>query len=35
MNEKMGKKWASAMERDLVNDFYNKNHMINPFGNLN
>lgn len=35
MNEEMGKKWASAMERDLVNDFYNKNHMINPFGNLN
>lgn len=21
-------------EKDLVNDFYNENHMINPFGNL-
>lgn len=34
MKEEIGKTWASAMERDLVNDFYNENHMINPFGNL-
>lgn len=33
MKEEVGKTWASAVERDLVNDFYNENHMINPFGN--
>lgn len=34
MKEEIGKTWASAMERDLINDFYNENHMIKPFGNL-